>query len=100
MCGPFVAAPSSTLAKEVAEAEKTAASPLRSRSPKLRMLRPAALRHQDAGDGRHRARPRCRRALPALTILLMTGFADQRERAHGLEALVYDVVPSRSRCGR
>ena len=30
---------------------------------------------------------------PELTILLMTGFADQRERAHGLEALIYDVVP-------
>ena len=30
---------------------------------------------------------------PDLTILLMTGFADQRERAHGLEALIYDVVP-------
>lgn len=30
---------------------------------------------------------------PALTILLMTGFADQRERAHGLDALVYDVIP-------
>ena len=25
--------------------------------------------------------------------MLMTGFADQRERAHGLEALIYDVVP-------
>jgi len=23
----------------------------------------------------------------------MTGFAEQRERAHGLEALIYDVVP-------
>jgi DNA-binding response OmpR family regulator len=23
----------------------------------------------------------------------MTGFADQRERAHGLETLIYDVVP-------
>jgi hypothetical protein len=23
----------------------------------------------------------------------MTGFADQRERAHGLEALIYDVIP-------
>ncbi len=23
----------------------------------------------------------------------MTGFADQRERAHGLDALVHDVVP-------
>lgn len=30
---------------------------------------------------------------PDLTILLMTGFADQRERAHGLEALIYDVIP-------
>jgi len=30
---------------------------------------------------------------PDLTILLMTGFADQRERAHGLDALIYDVVP-------
>ena len=30
---------------------------------------------------------------PSLTIMLMTGFADQRERAHGLDALIYDVVP-------
>lgn len=30
---------------------------------------------------------------PDITILLMTGFADQRERAHGLEALVHDVIP-------
>ena len=29
---------------------------------------------------------------PDLVILLMTGYADQRERAHGLEALVHDVV--------
>jgi two-component system, cell cycle response regulator CpdR len=29
---------------------------------------------------------------PDLTIVLMTGFADQRERAHGLEALIYDVI--------
>src|SRR4051794_8701628 len=29
---------------------------------------------------------------PRLTILLMTGYADQRERAHGLEALIHDVV--------
>ena len=29
---------------------------------------------------------------PDLVILLMTGYADQRERAHGLEALVNDVV--------
>ena len=31
-------------------------------------------------------------AFPDVTIVLMTGFADQRERAHGLEALVYDVI--------
>ena len=29
---------------------------------------------------------------PDMTIVLMTGFADQRERAHGLEALIYDVI--------
>jgi DNA-binding response OmpR family regulator len=29
---------------------------------------------------------------PEVTIVLMTGFADQRERAHGLEALIYDVI--------
>jgi two-component system, cell cycle response regulator CpdR len=29
---------------------------------------------------------------PRLAILLMTGYADQRERAHGLEALIRDVV--------
>jgi two-component system, cell cycle response regulator CpdR len=32
------------------------------------------------------------RDFPRLTILLMTGFADQRERASGLNAIVYDVV--------
>lgn len=32
------------------------------------------------------------RDFPRLTILLMTGFADQRERASGLEAIVYDVI--------
>ena len=32
-------------------------------------------------------------AHPDLTIVLMTGFADQRERAHGLDALIYDVIP-------
>jgi two-component system cell cycle response regulator CpdR len=32
------------------------------------------------------------RDFPDLTILLMTGFADQRERAHGLTAIVHDVV--------
>ena len=32
------------------------------------------------------------RDFPKLKILLMTGFADQRERAHGLEALIYDVI--------
>lgn len=29
---------------------------------------------------------------PDMIIVLMTGFADQRERAHGLEALIYDVI--------
>jgi two-component system, cell cycle response regulator CpdR len=32
------------------------------------------------------------RSFPELTILLMTGYADQRERAHGLDALVHDVL--------
>jgi CheY-like chemotaxis protein len=32
------------------------------------------------------------RDFPAITILLMTGFADQRERASGLDAIVHDVV--------
>src|SRR5881392_4490476 len=32
------------------------------------------------------------RDFPKLTILLMTGFADQRERAHGLNAIVRDVI--------
>jgi DNA-binding response OmpR family regulator len=32
------------------------------------------------------------RDYPALTILLMTGYADQRERAAGLDALIHDVV--------
>src|ERR1700753_516939 len=31
------------------------------------------------------------RDFPALTILLMTGFADQRERDSGLNAIVHDV---------
>ena len=29
---------------------------------------------------------------PRLTILLMTGYADQRERARGLDALIHDVI--------
>ncbi len=32
------------------------------------------------------------RDFPGLRILLMTGYAEQRERAHGLEAIVRDVV--------
>jgi two-component system, cell cycle response regulator CpdR len=32
------------------------------------------------------------RDFPKLPILLMTGFADQRERASGLNAIVHDVV--------
>ena len=27
-----------------------------------------------------------------MTILLMTGYADQRERAHGLDAIIHDVI--------
>jgi two-component system cell cycle response regulator CpdR len=29
---------------------------------------------------------------PGLAILVMTGYADQRERASGLEALIHDVI--------
>jgi DNA-binding response OmpR family regulator len=29
---------------------------------------------------------------PELVILLMTAYADQRERAHGLDALIHDVI--------
>ena len=29
---------------------------------------------------------------PDVAILLMTGYADQRERAHGLDALIHDVI--------
>jgi CheY-like chemotaxis protein len=32
------------------------------------------------------------RDYPDVTILLMTGYADQRERATGLDALIHDVV--------
>jgi len=32
------------------------------------------------------------RDYPKLTILLMTGYADQRERASGLDTLIHDVV--------
>jgi two-component system, cell cycle response regulator CpdR len=32
------------------------------------------------------------RDYPSLTILLMTGYADQRERAHGLDAIIHDVI--------
>ena len=32
------------------------------------------------------------RDYPELTILLMTGYADQRERASGLDALIHDVI--------
>jgi DNA-binding response OmpR family regulator len=33
-----------------------------------------------------------RKAHPNARILLMTGYADQRERAHGLNALIHDVI--------
>src|SRR5437016_7365073 len=32
------------------------------------------------------------RDYPDLIILLMTGYADQRERAHGLDSLIHDVI--------
>ncbi len=32
------------------------------------------------------------RDFPDLTILLMTGYADQRERARGLDAIIHDVI--------
>lgn len=32
------------------------------------------------------------RDYPDLIILLMTGYADQRERAHGLSSLIHDVI--------
>lgn len=32
------------------------------------------------------------RDYPEIVIVLMTGFADQRERAHGLDALIHDVL--------
>ena len=32
------------------------------------------------------------RDVPDLTVLLMTGFADQRERASNLDAIVHDVI--------
>ena len=32
------------------------------------------------------------RSHPDIPIMLMTGYADQRERAHGLDALVHDVL--------
>jgi two-component system, cell cycle response regulator CpdR len=32
------------------------------------------------------------RDYPDLTIVLMTGYADQRERASGLDALIHDVI--------
>jgi two-component system cell cycle response regulator CpdR len=32
------------------------------------------------------------RDFPELVVLLMTGYADQRERAHGLDALIHDVI--------
>jgi CheY-like chemotaxis protein len=32
------------------------------------------------------------RDFPDIVILLMTGFADQRERAHNLSAIIHDVI--------
>jgi two-component system, cell cycle response regulator CpdR len=40
------------------------------------------------------------RDYPQMTILLMTGDADQRERAHGLDALIHAWSASHLRCLR
>jgi len=32
------------------------------------------------------------RHAPSLRIMLMTGYSDQRERAHGLEAIIHDIL--------
>ena len=32
------------------------------------------------------------RHAPGITILLMTGYSDQRERAHGLDAIIHDIM--------
>lgn len=32
------------------------------------------------------------RDAPELRIVLMTGYSDQRERAHGLEAIIHDIL--------
>ena len=32
------------------------------------------------------------RHAPGITIVLMTGYSDQRERAHGLEAIIHDIM--------
>ena len=34
----------------------------------------------------------CGHEFPDLPIMLMTGYADQRERASGLDALIHDVI--------
>lgn len=33
------------------------------------------------------------RERPELAILMMTGYADQRERAHDIDPLIHDVIP-------
>ena len=57
-----------------------------------RRVRAAAHRHPHAGDGRHRAGAGGGARPSRLAILLMTGYADQRERASGLDALIHDVI--------
>ncbi|MCF8470782.1 MAG: response regulator [Parvibaculum sp.] len=32
------------------------------------------------------------RDAPSLKIMLMTGYSDQRERAHGLDAIIHDIL--------
>src|SRR5262249_15021779 len=55
-------------------------------------VRPAAHRHPHAVMDGIALALAAARDWPELMILLMTGYADQRERAHGLDALIHDVI--------
>ena len=55
-------------------------------------IRSPAHRHPHTDHERDRARAERGVGLPAVTILLMTACADQRERAHRLDAIIHDVI--------
>jgi len=59
---------------------------------KLRARSSSCLRYPHAGDGWDALALAAARDHPSLAILLMTGYADQRERASGLEVLIRDVI--------